>query len=434
MALMLPGGQKKDRPFGRSFPPMSRTARKQAPEGATPALHGHSSTFVLVCQAPVFESEAGSHGTRLLGAAWLPWRVLPSLEGAPAPALDYLRPAPRYRFGSRAEGRPEYGTSPQPALRTPEPPAGAAGRGGAGENPRQALQQRKRHPAPWGRAAGQKAGNRGGGQPSQERAPPHRRPAPTAPPGTSPSDGPGSAGGGEGRRRTRHDKTRPRYLAAGREGGGAENGGAGGAGPRGAPVWAAPAVANNAPLPQRGRGPQLARPPPGEERGPVAAPRRTRAAVRRQAPQAGAAHPERGSSPHPAAHDDPERCALHPEAPASACAQRTRTGAAAAATTPASGPERLTALWPARDSGPQRNQAAQGGAAAAKGGETGRASGRTGPPEARREPEAIAAPEAAAGGARSAGGAAPHRGSAKRGGGAPFISPPQRFRTPSTIT
>lgn len=77
-----------------------------------------------------------------------------------------------------------------------------------------------------------------------------------------------------------------------------------------------------------------------------------------------------------------------------ACAQRTRIGAAAAATTPASGPERLAALWPVRDSGPQRNQAAQGGAAAAKGGETGRASGRAEPPEA----------AARAGGERRAGG------------------------------
>lgn len=430
MALMLPPGRaKKDRPFGRSFPPMSRTARKQGPEGPTPALPRYSSTFVRVCQASVFESEAGSHGTRLLGAAWLPWRVLPRSEGAPAPALDYLRPAPRYRLGSRAEGRPEYGTSSPTSLAPPLPPAGEGGGGERGRTPDK-HRSCDRCTSPMGPGGGnEQAGNRGGGEPSQERAPPHRRPAPTAPPGTIPSDGPGSAGGGEGRRRTRHDKTRLRYFAAGREGGGAENGGAGGAGPRGARVCAAPAVANNAPLPQRGRGPQLARPPPGEERGPVAAPRRTRAAVRRQAPQAGAAHPERGSSPHPAAHDSLERCALHPEAPASACAQRTRTGAAAAATTPASGPERLTALWPARDSGPQRNQAAQGGAAAAKGGETGRASGRT-------VGGAGASPRMAAAAARAGGprGPGPRGDPPQRGGGAPILSPPQRFRTPSTIT
>ena len=133
--MAAPEAKKKSSKSGRPLFPMSRTARKQAPRGtgATSASHGHSSTFVRVCQAPVFDSEAGSHGIRLLGAAWLPWRVLPSLEGAPAPTLDYLRPAPRYRLWSRAEGRLEYGTTPQSASRPPSPQRGEGAGGEGGE-------------------------------------------------------------------------------------------------------------------------------------------------------------------------------------------------------------------------------------------------------------------------------------------------------------
>lgn len=111
---------------------MSWTARKQGPEGPTPASHGHSSTFVRVCQAPVFDSVAGSHGTRLLGAAWLPWRVFLRSVGAPAPTLDHLRTAPSYR--ARAEPKGEDNTEPAPHQpRAPPPPAGGRGRGGKGE-------------------------------------------------------------------------------------------------------------------------------------------------------------------------------------------------------------------------------------------------------------------------------------------------------------
>lgn len=177
--------QKKEAvPKNDSFFPMSWTARKQGPEGPTPASHGHSSTFVRVCQAPVFDSVAGSHGTRLLGASWLPWRVFPRSVGAPAPTLDHLRPAPSCRY--RAEPKGEENTEAAPHQpRAPPPPSGGRGRGGKGERPGQIPQQRKRHTAPQCRAAvggqGNGAGDRAGRQPSQERAkPPHRRPALTA--------------------------------------------------------------------------------------------------------------------------------------------------------------------------------------------------------------------------------------------------------------
>lgn len=179
---------------------MSRTARKQGPEGPTPALHGYSSTFVRVCQAPVFESEAGSHGTRLFGAAWLPWRVLPILEGAPAPALDYLRPAPRYRNRAEPTGDRNTQPPPPPALRPPFPQRGK-GAGRKGGEPQASTAAATEAPSPMGPGGGRTGGEQGRrtAQPGAG-APPHRRPAPTAPPGTSLSEGPGSAGGGEGRR------------------------------------------------------------------------------------------------------------------------------------------------------------------------------------------------------------------------------------------
>lgn len=152
----------------------------------------------------------------------------------------------------------------------------------------------------------------------------------------------------------------------------------------------------------------------GPRSGPPTNPGRRMAA----APQAGAAHPERGSSPNPAAHDSLERCALHPVAPASACAQRTRTGAAASATTPASGPD-LTI-------GPLPRQGQWAGGAPGSAGRRSRRHGRRAGPGKRTDGAA------GGGGVSRAGGG--ERGSAKRGGGAPFISPPQRYRTPVTIT
>lgn len=85
------------------FPPMSWTARKQGPGGPTPALPHHSITLLLCCQVPIF--------------AW---------------------PFPLITFAPRARLTPTFRTTaithrtPKPALRSPEPPTGAAGRGGAG--------------------------------------------------------------------------------------------------------------------------------------------------------------------------------------------------------------------------------------------------------------------------------------------------------------
>lgn len=85
---------------------MSWTARKQGPGGPTPALLHHSITLLLCCQVPIF--------------AW---------------------PFPLITFAPRARLTPTFRTTaitqrtPKSALRSPEPPTGAAGRGGAGGEP-----------------------------------------------------------------------------------------------------------------------------------------------------------------------------------------------------------------------------------------------------------------------------------------------------------
>lgn len=151
---------------------MSRTARKQGPGGPTPALPHHSTTLLLCCQVPIF--------------AW---------------------PFPLITFAPRARLTPTFRTTaithrtPKSALRSPEPPTGAAGRGGAGGRLTETRRSQpqpwgpirphrrgpqgcgwlhprrdysRRQPQPWGPVRPHRWGPRGGGWLNTERLPPHQ--------------------------------------------------------------------------------------------------------------------------------------------------------------------------------------------------------------------------------------------------------------------
>ena len=130
------------------FPQCHGLSDGQAPEGATPALHGHSSTFVRVCQAPVFDSEAGSHGIRVTWGFQGSLAGLAQVRGSTCPPLDHMRPAPSLR--DRAEPQGDRNTVPAPnqpcAPRSPQ--RGRRGGGAQGRTP-----DEHRTSAPGSRAA-----------------------------------------------------------------------------------------------------------------------------------------------------------------------------------------------------------------------------------------------------------------------------------------
>lgn len=130
-------GQKK-KPFRRttSFPNVMDCPRGgQGPEGPTPATQGYSSTSVRVCQASVLKAKLAATVHGCWGLPGFPGGSFPGQREHRPPALCTCAPRPATDYRVEPKGEQKNGTSPQPATCTPEPPAGAAGRGGAGENP-----------------------------------------------------------------------------------------------------------------------------------------------------------------------------------------------------------------------------------------------------------------------------------------------------------
>ena len=140
------GGQKKDRPFGRSFPPMSRTARKQAPEGATPALHGHSNTCVRFCQPPILIAELAATVSGCWGLPGSPGGSFPGQREHLSPPLITCAPRPA---GGTEQSRRAIGIRTQPPHQpcAPPSPSGGRGRGGKRENPTELSGNRTGHGA-----------------------------------------------------------------------------------------------------------------------------------------------------------------------------------------------------------------------------------------------------------------------------------------------
>ena len=165
------------------FPQCLGLSDGQAPEGATPALHGHSSTFVRVCQAPVFDSEAGSHGIRVMGGfQGSPGGSCPGQgEHLPPPLITCApRPATEIEQSRRATG-----TRGQPptSLALPGAPSGGGGAGGRRGEASGRKRQRRRQEG--SRAGG---GNKTGGEQAHGTEGPER--------GSPPAPSPAEPGGG----------------------------------------------------------------------------------------------------------------------------------------------------------------------------------------------------------------------------------------------
>lgn len=363
--------------------------------------------------------------------------------------------APRPATFYRAEPKGDRKTGPAPYQpRAPRSPQrGRRGGGGTGESPTGGS-GRTEASSPRGRAAATPSrGTAEDESPARSgRPPPHRRPAPSGPPGTTPRHGTREGRGGGDRRepaRTKRGKARLRRATRG-----AARKTAARArlprGPRPGPTVAGRTEAIT--LPWAGAGTEWATigrattagPGPGAGAGPRRAEERGRGAgagppdepgppYGGKAPQAGGTRDERGTSPHPAAHADPGTL-------------RHRTTRRRRRLRPAhpDGREQLprppglpglsgwAALWPARDSGPQRDQGARDPRKLpprphAQGRERER---RTGPErmrgtESRRR--GAARSDRRAGGDRRRsrrwpGALAPHGGSAERGGREPPMS------------
>lgn len=136
MALMYPPGRaKKERPFGRSFPPMSRTARKQGPEGPTPALHGHSSTFVLICQAPVLIAKLAATVSGCWGLPGSPGGSYPGQREHLPPPLFTCAPRPGTDLGAEPKGDRNTGLAPNQPCAPRSPQRGRRGGGAQGRTP-----------------------------------------------------------------------------------------------------------------------------------------------------------------------------------------------------------------------------------------------------------------------------------------------------------
>ena len=287
--------------------------------------------FVRFCQAQIFNSGAGSHGTHPERGIGFPGGSFSGQSGGPAPTpLATCAPAPTQKNRTT---RDKTGPAPKPALRPPFPQRGKGAGGKEGEPHRDGSSNGKRSAQKCRAAVSTKRGTSQRDRPGKERAcPPHRRPAHKRR-REQPHDYNQRRAGGEstGRRPPKIEATRldsgPGARGAARKDGGArgparsrgrEPGWNNGKTPKCAPCG----VANKGRVPQRGCG--ASGPVGGEERGPGAcggAPDEPPAEGK--APQPGGTSQRRGTQESTGRTAQPKDGRLHaPTAARVACGQR----------------------------------------------------------------------------------------------------------------